>query len=268
MPEFLCATCGVQYATSEQPPEVCIICSDERQYVGLNGQRWLTLDEVRSNHHNIFTPLIPNLTSIVTEPAFGINQRAHVVQTPSFNMLWDCITLVDPVTVSKVDEMGGLKAMALSHPHYYSTIIEWSHAFGKIPIYIHADDREWVTRPDPVIEFWEGETLELENGLTLIRCGGHFEGSTVLHWQGGLEGKGVLLSGDTVTVVSDRRYASFMYSYPNLIPLPADKVQHIVDALEPFEFEQVYDAFAKIITTDGKAAVKRSAERYIKTIQG
>ena len=47
----------------------------------------------------------------------------------------------------------------------------------------------------------------------------------MLHWAGGADGRGALLSGDIVQVVPDRRYVSFMYSYPNLIPLPAAAVE-------------------------------------------
>src|ERR1044071_6809103 len=136
MPYYMCATSGTQYAASERPPERCIFCDEDRQYIGPNGQQWTTLEELRQKHHNVFTPLIPNLTSVVTEPKFAIGQRAHIVQAPSGNVLWDCISLIDEATVEKIQSMGGLSAMALSHPHYYSVIVEWSHAFGNFPIYI------------------------------------------------------------------------------------------------------------------------------------
>ena len=123
-----------------------------------------------------------------------------------------------------------------------------------------------MTRPDPVIQFWEGDTLDIGDGLTLIRCGGHFEGSTVMHWRDGADGQGVLLCGDTIDVVSDSRYVSFMYSYPNLIPLPAHKIKHIVAMVEPFAFDQIYDAFGHIVPEKGHEAVIKSAERYIKAI--
>ncbi len=267
MPNYMCATCGVQYAASEQPPEHCLICEDERQYIGANGQQWMVLDDLQRDHHNILTKLEPNLTSVVTEPKFAIGQRAHVVQTSGGNVLWDCISLIDDKTVEQIQAMGGLKAIALSHPHYYSTIVEWSKAFGSIPVYIHSGDREHVTRPDSVIQFWEGDTLPIGDGLTLVRCGGHFEGASVLHWRDGADGRGVLLTGDTIFVVSDTRYVTFMYSYPNYIPLPVRKVQHIVDSVQPFIFEQIYDAFGRIVKSDAHGAVIRSAERYIKAIQ-
>ena len=268
MQNYICATCGVQYTASEHPPEQCIICEDERQYVGQNGQQWTTLEELRQKHHNTFNTLIPGLTSIVSEPIIALGQRTHLVQTPSFNVLWDCITLIDDATVQKVQAMGGIATMAISHPHYYSTIVEWSHELGNVPIYIHEAERQWVTRPDPVVRLWEGESCTLADGLTLVRCGGHFDGSSVLHWRDGLDGKGILLTGDTISVVSDRRYVSFMYSYPNLVPLSPAKVEHIVRSIEPLNFEQVYDAFGRIVPQDGKEAVRRSADRYIKTIQG
>ena len=52
-------------------------------------------------------------------------------------------------------------------------MVEWAQRFG-CPIHLHAADAEWVMRPDPAIEHWDGETLELGHGLTLIRGGGHF----------------------------------------------------------------------------------------------
>ena len=266
MQNYICATCGVQYPASQQPPDSCKICQDERQYVGLNGQQWTTLDELKPGHHNTFTQHIPGLTSIITEPSVAIGQRAHLVQTPNYNLLWDCITLLDDATIESIRALGGIKAMAISHPHYYSTIIEWSHAFGNVPIYIHEAERNWVVRPDPVVRFWDGESCSLADGLTLVRCGGHFEGSSVLHWRDGLDGKGVLLTGDTISVVSDRRYVSFMYSYPNLIPLSRTKIEHLVDTVEPLNFDQIYDAFGRIVSQNGKEAVKRSAERYIKAL--
>lgn len=146
-------------------------------------------------------------------------------------------------------------------------MVEWSRAFEGVPIYLHAADRQWVMRPEKAIVFWEGETKALAEGLTLICCGGHFEGGTVLHWAGGAEGRGALLSGDIIQVVPDRKHVSFMYSYPNYVPLAASAIERIIKAVEPFQYERVYGAFwDMLIEQDGKAAVKRSAERYLRAI--
>jgi glyoxylase-like metal-dependent hydrolase (beta-lactamase superfamily II) len=124
-------------------------------------------------------------------------------------------------------------------------------------------------RPDAAVIYWEGETHSPWEGVTLIRCGGHFEGSTVLHWAAGADGKGLLLTGDTIMVVQDRRWVSFMYSYPNLIPLPAPAIERIVSAVEPFAYDRVYSSwFDQMISAGAKAAVKQSAERYIRAIRG
>jgi hypothetical protein len=148
-------------------------------------------------------------------------------------------------------------------------MVEWSRAFGNAPIYLHAADREHVMRPDPAIVFWEGNTQPLLDELTLIRCGGHFEGGTVAHWPQGAEGRGVMLTGDILQVVQDRRYVSFMCSYPNLIPLSAQAVHHIVAAVDSFSFDRIYGAWwGTMVTTDAKAAVHRSAERYVRAITG
>ncbi len=185
------------------------------------------------------------------------------------NVLWDCVPLLDPALVEMVQALGGVSAIAVSHPHYYTSMVEWSHAFGGVPIHLHAADRQWVMRPDRSSAFWDGETKPLGDGLTLVRCGGHFDGGTVLHWRGGTDGKGALLTGDIIQVVADRQHVSFMYSYPNYVPLSVSAVERIVKAVEPFEYERVYGAFwDTVIGRDGKAAVARSAERYCRAIRG
>lgn len=268
MAEYICTTCGTQYPDSSAPPVDCPICKDERQYVGFEGQQWTTLDALRAKHKNSFRTYEPNLTGIGTEPRFAIGQRALLIQAPGGNILWDCISLLDESTIEAVHKLGGISAIAISHPHYYSSMVSWAHAFNA-PIYLHAADREHVMRPDASICFWEGETKAIGEGITLINTGGHFKGATVLYWAEGSDGRGALLSGDIVNVVQDRRYVSFMYSYPNLIPLPAKAIRRIVASLEPFEFERIYSAWWDTITpSHGKAAVLFSAERYIKAIEG
>lgn len=268
MPNFICVTCGTQYPETSSPPTNCPICDDDRQYVGHAGQQWTTLDQLRAEHHNVIREHEPNLTGIGSEPRFAIGQRALLVQTPDGNILWDCISLLDDDTIKTVNDRGGIKAIAISHPHYYSSMVEWSRAFNA-PIYLHEADAQWVMRPISKVQHWSGDTLDLGDGLTLIRCGGHFDGGTVLHWRDGADGRGALLSGDIVTVVADRRWVSFMYSYPNLIPLSAAAVQGVVAALEPFAFDRIYSAWwDTIIPSDGKTAVERSAARYIRAVTG
>jgi glyoxylase-like metal-dependent hydrolase (beta-lactamase superfamily II) len=269
MSNFICQTCATQFAVTHAPPAHCPICEDERQYVNPRGQAWTTLEELQTTHHTLFKTEEPGLIGIGIEPTLAIGQRALLIQHPQGNILWDCIPLIDPATVEQIQALGGLQAMAISHPHYYSAMVEWSQAFGGIPIYLHAADREWVMRPDPIIVFWEGETLPLADGVTLIHCGGHFAGSAVLHWAAGAEGRGALFTGDTLYVAADPRYVSFMYSYPNLIPLPVRAIQRIIRAIEPYPYERLYAAwFEKVIAADAKGAVARSAERYIKALGG
>ena len=264
MTRYLCHACGVQYPESDEPPVRCLLCEDERQYVDWEGQRWTTLEELRQEHHNELLMMEPWLTRIGTLPGFGIGQHAFLVQTPQGNVLWDCISLIDGATVEAIGALGGIAAIAISHPHYYSSMVEWSHAFDRAPVYLHAADREWVTRPDSSIVLWEGERNELTEGLTLIHAGGHFAGGQMLHWSAGAGGKGVLLPGDIIQVVHDRRWVSFMYSYPNYIPLPAAAVKRVAGSVEPFEFERIYSPWpGRVVMAEGKQAVRRSAERYV-----
>jgi len=260
---FICVTCGAQHASSERPLAVCPVCEDERQYVGRGGQRWTTLEEMReAGHRNHLREVEPGLTEVHTKPRFAIGQRALLVRTPRGNVLWDCVSYLDDETVDAVGALGGVAAVACSHPHFYASMVEWARAFGG-EVLVPEADRRWVMRPDPAIRTW-ADSLEVVPGVTVVQTGGHFEGSTVLHWAEGADGRGAILTGDTISVVADHRWVTFMRSYPNYIPLPAESIRGIVDAVEPLGFDRMYGGWPGDDVLDGaKEAVRRSAERYL-----
>lgn len=268
MTAFVCRTCGVQYAPSAEPPERCPICEDERQYVGWGGQQWITVEELRANGHtNALREIEPGVHQLATTPQVAIGQRALIVRTPAGAVMWDCVTAVDDASIAAIRELGGLAAIAISHPHFYASMATWSGAFGGCPIYIHAADAAWVQYRTPALVLWEGTQREILPGVTLVNTGGHFEGSQVLHWSGGAGGKGLLFTGDSVAVTMDRRWVSFMYSYPNNIPLPAATVRRIVERLRPFAFERILGGWdGRDVVTAGRESLERSAERYIRWI--
>ena len=263
MAAFICVTCGTQYPPADAPPPSCPICLDERQFVPPGGQEWTTLERMRGPYFNAWRRHEPDLYGIGTFPAFAIGQRALLLRTPAGNVLWDCITLLDAATVDLVRALGGIAAIAISHPHYYSCMVEWAAAFDA-PVWLHDADREHVVRHDPRIQFWSGATHTLLGDLTLINAPGHFDGATMLHWPDGADGRGALLAGDTVQVSADRASASFMRSYPNFIPLGPAAVRRIAAAVQPFAFARVYGAWwDRVIVSDGKAAVERSVARAL-----
>jgi hypothetical protein len=238
------------------------VCEDARQYVPESGQAWTTMDELRSRHRTEVRE-DGEYTGIGMDPGFAIGQRALLVPLGERLLMWDCIPLVDDAGVEEIARRGGLAAIAISHPHYYTGMVEWAKRFD-CPVLLHAADAEWIMRPDPVVELWDGDTRALGDGLTLIRGGGHFAGGTMLH-----DARGTLLSGDIVQVIPDRAWVGFMYSYPNLIPLPGSSVQAIADAVAPFSFDRIYGAWwGRIVPGDGSAIVTRSAERYVRALDG
>jgi hypothetical protein len=262
MERYICVACGTQFPDADAPPDSCPICTDWRQYVpAATGQQWTTLAELAAGRENTIRDQ-GELAGIGTTPHFAIGQRALLVPFGDRNLLWDCITLLDDATVAEVERRGGLAAIAISHPHYYSCMVEWAHRFD-CPVHLHAADAEWVMRPDPAIRFWRGETLELGHGVTLIRGGGHFAGGTILHRPG------MLLVGDIIQVIPDRTHVGFMWSYPNLVPLPDAEVQRMARAVEPFDYDAIYGAWwDAIIPADGPAIVRRSADRYSRALRG
>lgn len=264
----ICATCGTQFPPAPQFPSRCPICEDERQYVGWNGQEWTTLQELQSGHQNRFVPMESGVTAILTEPAFAIGQRAFLIESPGGAILWDCISLLDQATIEQIRRRGGLSAIAISHPHYYTTMAEWAEIFD-VPVLLHAADRRWVMRPHDRLRFWEGDRLSLHDGMTLIRCGGHFEGGAVLHVPDAGERRGALFSGDIIQVVPDRRWVSFMYSYPNLLPLSEKQVRYIAHSVRDYRFERIYGAFhPREVLCNGEEVIRHSADRYIKFLHG
>ncbi len=272
---FICVNCGLQHGDGPAAPPRCLNCSDERESMTHKPQRWTTLHEMQGRYRNMFTPLGDRVTGIVTAPAFGIGPEVFLIHTSAGNVLWDCFAFLDDATVEQISRAGGLSGIVISHPHMFGSVMEWSRALGNVPVFIHEDNKPWapppLARQDPAIRWWPGESLPVNRALTVIRCGGHFPGSSVLHWSEGAAGKGALFTGDTILPVEDRRWVSFMYSYPNLIPVSKDAVEKIVAAIAPLEFDRIYGGpmygsggGRPIITTGAKEVVLRSAERYIK----
>lgn len=272
MTAYICVTCGVQQADGTDRPERCAICDDERQYVGLSGQRWTTLDQMRGRFRNVLTELEPGLVRIATDPEFAIGQYAFLVLTQSGNLLWDCVSYLDDETVAAIGALGGIDAIAISHPHFYATCVEWSRRFDNAPIFLSAADQAFVMRPSPAIVSFEGDEVTPLPGLRALRLGGHFEGATVLHWPGGADGRGVLLTGDTIALVADPAWVTFMYSYPNRIPLPASTIRELASRVLHHDFDRLYPSAPvrpdNVMTHGAKEAVRRSAERYIGMIEG
>ena len=267
MPLHICTACGTQYPDSAQPPARCMICEEERQYVPPGGQSWTTPEALAGSRMNSFREYEPGVIGIGA--GFAIGQRALLVQTSGGNILWDCVATLDAATVTLIKGLGGLQAMAISHPHFYTAMGAWSRAFGGVPIHLNAADKDWIMNPNPAVRLWQGDTLKLWDGVTLIRCGGHFPGGAVMHWAGGAGGRGVVCAGDILTVVQDRKWLSFMRSYPNFIPLDKATVAHIGKAMEPFAFDVIYGHyFDRVIAKDAKAVLARSVERYIAAIEG
>jgi glyoxylase-like metal-dependent hydrolase (beta-lactamase superfamily II) len=264
--DFICEACGTQFGEAPDPPSSCPICDDSRQFVPREGQKWTSYKQLLSSHKNEVRQQGPNLHGIGIVPEFAIGQRALLLITPEGNFLWDCISLLDDDTIRFVENLGGLAGIAISHPHYYTAMVEWSRAFNGAPIYLHARDRQRVVRPCDSIVFWEEDLKEIAPGMTLIRLGGHFPGGTVLHWQKGAEGKGAILSGDILQVTPDG-FVSFMFSYPNLIPLPARIIRDIQARLAPWNYDRVYGAWwYRAILKDASQIVSKSVARYLDAI--
>ena len=263
---WLCRTCAVEYPDTDEPPAVCPICSDDRQYVRPSGQQWTTLADLGNGRCGTVAEVEPGLHGVTIDPSVGIGQRALLVQTAAGNLLWDPTGYLDDGLVAAIEELGGLAAIASSHPHMFGVQVTWSHRFGRVPVYLQAADAEWLQREDPVVQTW-GEQAEVLPGLTLHRIGGHFPGSAVAHFTGA-DGRGVLLTGDTVAGTPDEHWVSFLRSFPNKVPLSAAVVAKVADRVLALDFDRLYDNFGGQVLGAAHSWVRRSADRYISWVRG
>jgi glyoxylase-like metal-dependent hydrolase (beta-lactamase superfamily II) len=262
----ICATCGTQYAPSEAPPASCPICEDERQYVGSDGQRWTTHAELAA-HHVLRIEEDAGLVGIGIAPDFAIPQRALLLPTDAGNILWECVSLVTDAALEVLRAQGGVDRIVISHPHFYASMVEWSDALGGVPILLHEADKAWVQRSSPRVGWWSGDELALSDDVTLVRCGGHFPGSTALHWKRGPRGAGALFPGDALQVVLDRRHVAFMYSYPNHVPMRTSDVAAMRARLAGYAFDDVYGyTWGRNILGGARAAVDVSFERHLRAV--
>lgn len=266
---WICAACGVEYPDTEHPPIACRICADERQYVPLSGQAWTSIEERRASGTRVTIEEVePRLFGIRADPIVGIGQRTHLIQTDSGNLLWDPIGYVDDAGAAEVLKLGEVAAIVASHPHHFGAQVEWSRALGGVPVLVAEADRDWVQRPDDAIQYIGPEDLELLPGVTVRTIGGHFAGSKIAVWSDGADGRGVVLSGDTMFPSQDGKWVGFMRSYPNNIPLSAAVVQRIASTAIESRFDRLYGNFGWIIPNDAPGAIRRSADRHAAWARG
>lgn len=268
MPNYICETCGTQYAESGEPPVQCPICVDDRQYVGWGGQKWTTHDALLDKH-KLRVEDDCGLLGIGMPKGFAIPQRALLLPTDAGNVLWECVSMVTDEAVAEIKARGGVGKIIISHPHFYESMIEWSEALGGVPILLNAADKAWIQREAPQIEFWVGDVHRVSDQVTLLRVGGHFPGSSVLHWKQGPRAGGALFPGDALQVVYDRRHVSFMYSYPNFVPMKTSDIRAMRDRLAGYDFADVFGfTWGLNIIGGGRAAVDASFDRFLAAVEG
>jgi glyoxylase-like metal-dependent hydrolase (beta-lactamase superfamily II) len=261
--DTMCSTCATEFPAGRPLPYLCPVCNDDRQYIPLAGQQWTSMEALSKTHTVKISPLTPELYALQVTPAFAIDQRALLLLSPDGNILWDCIPLINEPVIEFIRSKGGLKAIAISHPHYYSVMQRWAEVFD-CPIYIHELERPWVYN-GAAVEYWCGEEKKLWAGIKLIRTGGHFPGSSILRVPA-LSPNGTLLCGDSLYLSRNKRHISIMYSYPNHIPLPPHELKAVTDKVAALEFDTLYGAFPwQQLSGNARRIFLDSVKRYALT---
>lgn len=239
-----------------------VVAIEERGDLPPHGT-WTTPDELAAQrHHTEYVDHGRGVHSLRRVPRFAIGHRSFLVQTARGNLLWDSPSYLDEEILDLVRDLGGVAAVAASHPHMFGAQLSWSREFGGVPVYINALDQEWIPRLDPLIELWEGE-VEPVPGVRLLHVGGHMRGSSVA-----LTADGTLLVGDTITGGPAKNWVSFQRSFPKHVPLSAAVVQRIVHRLDTYDYDRLYTLGGDEIDRDAKGVVHRSAESHIRWVSG
>lgn len=263
---WTCETCGVQQPPSETPPGRCVICEDERQYVGWAGQTWIERQALVAGQRTVVEDT-HGVTTLVLSPGLAINQRAFLIPTPEGQILWECLAAVTPDALEAIRARGPVRAIAISHPHFYGAMADWSEALGGVPVYVHAADEAWIQRRSETLVLWSGERLSLSDDVELVHLASHFDGSAGLWWKTGPRAGGALFPGDAVQVSSDRRFASFMYSYPNHIPLGPEPLAELRHRVEAMAFDDVFGfSPGRQMIGEARAKLTASFDRYSRAI--
>ncbi|MCM6778366.1 hydrolase [Nocardia sp. CDC159] len=267
MTTWICDGCGLEHPDSAAPPPHCVLASaavgdEERGDLGPHG-RWTTHAELaRQPHRIVHRDHGRGVHSLRREPRLAIGHWSFLVQTPHGNLLWDPPAYLDDEIAGLVGELGGIAAIATSHPHMFAAQITWSHAFGRVPVLVNELDREWLPRPDPVVRFWTGHAEPLP-GLELIHTGGHMRGSCVARTP-----DGTLLSGDTIAGCLDPNWVSFQRNVPRHVPLSPTAVRRIVDTLASYDYDRLYTLGGDTLDHDAKQTVESAATRHIRWVSG
>ena len=284
---LICSACGTQFDVEDRSLLLrCRICDDPRQYVPPSGQKFTTLSALKASGHKNKWQAFHNddrFWSIWTEPKVAIGQRAVLIKTPLGNVLWDCITFLDGETVDWIKGLGGLAAIVISHPHYYTTHLDWADTFD-CPVYVSLEDEQWLNRLDrsgKARVFIEGKEEEIKvkdqkSGVVALKPGGHFPGSLVV-----LAFKRLLVADTLVTTPAGlgdwskgadggkggrpggMNSYSFMWSIPNMIPLSAEEIAGMWSVLKSYEFQSTHGAFVGTEVEDGSGGSETGVKQRV-----
>lgn len=113
-----------------------VVAIEERGDLPPHGA-WTTLAELAAApHRTVHVDHGRGVHSLRREPRFAIGHRSFVVQTRHGNLLWDAPRYIDEGIVGLVRDLGGVTAIAASHPHMFGAQLNWSEEFGGAPVYV------------------------------------------------------------------------------------------------------------------------------------
>ncbi|RPF71186.1 MBL fold metallo-hydrolase [Aurantiacibacter spongiae] len=236
---FACANCGF-WQLHFDPPE-CPVCTDVRNDLPEDGWRFLPEREVAASHDGSAREVAEGLWAFTTTPALGLGGTGWLLVREGGNVAFEAAPYYSPPMLDTLARLGGIAALAASHPHGYGALFQLQREFDPPVVAIHKDDLAY-TKAFRVTAPYD-ETLELASGCTLYRVGGHYAGQAALHDAGG----GRLFCGDMFKVDQDEAgrstHVSSHKAFHRNIPLTHGELRHYRDVIAPLSFEALLTPF-------------------------
>jgi glyoxylase-like metal-dependent hydrolase (beta-lactamase superfamily II) len=232
---LICTYCGNRTFIGEGETPECLICANRYVPEPKARVRFKRPDALLPDHHTEIVQLEEDIWRFYVRPNLGIRHYAFFIQRPGGNVLMDMQPILTNDLAAWIGAKGGLKAIVLSHPHYYGAMDDFSTRFHA-PVWIHATDRDWAVGY-PNVECLDAEDHSFDETLGMIHIPGQFEGGLCLLYA---RHRGILFTGDTLMVSPTTGELSAWKSTPRQVPYTRDEFHVIREGILALEFDQLY----------------------------
>ena len=258
---LICTYCGNRtFVQGVESPE-CLSCAN--RYVPEptgDRERFADPDAVRADHRMDIIQLEEDVWRLHVHPVLGIRHYAWFIERPGGNVLMDMQPLLTDDLEAWIASRGGLKTIILSHPHYYGAMDEFSARF-EASIRMHVTDKSWPAGY-PNVEFFDAETLDLDDAIRVHHIPAQFEGGLCLLYA---RHGGILFTGDTIMISPSTGELTSWKNTPRRVPYHLEEYRNIRKRIMALKFDQIYASVRGEVRSGAKGLADGFTREYLET---